>query len=53
MPFTAAIGAACALDASLRDLRVALVECDSTYFGSGTSPRSARLIRGGVEACAA
>lgn len=41
-----ATGAASALDATLRDLRVALVERDD--FASGTSSRSTKLIHGGV-----
>lgn len=41
-----ATGAACALDATLRDLKVALVERDD--FGSGTSSRSTKLIHGGI-----
>lgn len=41
-----ATGAACALDATLRDLNVALVERDD--FASGTSSRSTKLIHGGV-----
>ncbi|CAN8074572.1 unnamed protein product [Agarophyton chilense] len=41
-----ATGCASALDASLRDLRVALVERDD--FASGTSSRSTKLIHGGV-----
>lgn len=41
-----ATGSACALDASLRDLKVGLVERDD--FASGTSSRSTKLIHGGV-----
>ena len=41
-----ATGAACALDATLRDLKVAMVERED--FGSGTSSRSTKLIHGGV-----
>lgn len=41
-----ATGAACALDATLRDLKVAMVERDD--FGSGTSSRSTKLIHGGI-----
>lgn len=41
-----ATGTASALDASLRDLKVALVERDD--FASGTSSRSTKLIHGGV-----
>lgn len=41
-----ATGAACALDATLRDLNVALVERDD--FAAGTSSRSTKLIHGGV-----
>lgn len=41
-----ATGAAAALDASLRDLKVGLVERDD--FASGTSSRSTKLIHGGV-----
>lgn len=41
-----ATGAACALDAALRDLNVALVERDD--FAAGTSSRSTKLIHGGV-----
>lgn len=41
-----ATGSACALDATLRDLKVGLVERDD--FASGTSSRSTKLIHGGV-----
>lgn len=41
-----ATGAASALDATLRDLKVAMVERED--FGSGTSSRSTKLIHGGV-----
>lgn len=41
-----ATGAASALDATLRDLHVGLVERDD--FASGTSSRSTKLIHGGV-----
>lgn len=41
-----ATGTACALDATLRDLSVGLVERDD--FASGTSSRSTKLIHGGV-----
>ncbi|KPJ07566.1 Glycerol-3-phosphate dehydrogenase, mitochondrial [Papilio machaon] len=41
-----ATGAGCALDATTRGLRTALVEADD--FASGTSSRSTKLIHGGV-----
>ncbi|CAH4012529.1 unnamed protein product [Pieris brassicae] len=41
-----ATGAGCALDATTRGLRTALVESDD--FASGTSSRSTKLIHGGV-----
>mmetsp|Transcript_40073 Transcript_40073/g.63363 ORF Transcript_40073/g.63363 Transcript_40073/m.63363 type:complete len:610 (-) Transcript_40073:49-1878(-) len=41
-----ATGAGCALDATLRGLKVALVEKND--FASGTSSRSTKLIHGGV-----
>lgn len=41
-----ATGAGVALDAATRGLRVAVVERDD--FGSGTSSKSAKLVRGGV-----
>lgn len=41
-----ATGVGCALDASTRGLKTALVEADD--FASGTSSRSTKLIHGGV-----
>lgn len=41
-----ASGAGCALDATTRGLKTALVEADD--FASGTSSRSTKLIHGGV-----
>lgn len=41
-----ATGAGCALDATTRGLKTALVELDD--FASGTSSRSTKLIHGGV-----
>lgn len=41
-----ATGAGCALDATTRGLKTALVEADD--FASGTSSRSTKLIHGGV-----
>jgi len=41
-----ASGAGCALDATLRGLKVALIECDD--FAAGTSSRSTKLVHGGV-----
>lgn len=41
-----ASGAGCALDASLRDLKVALIE--KTDFAAETSSRSTKLVHGGV-----
>lgn len=41
-----ATGSACALDSTLRDLKVGMVERDD--FASGTSSRSTKLIHGGV-----
>lgn len=41
-----ATGAGCALDATTRGLKTALIEADD--FASGTSSRSTKLIHGGV-----